>query len=201
LNMVGAQQAIAVSGTGTGLPALTSPTPGSILGPSNVTFTWTAGTGVTYYDLWLGVTGPGSSDLYNSGVTTATSAVVPILPVKGVTIYARLFTEINGVFQHEDYIYTEPTAVLATLTSPTPGSTLGASNITFTWTPGYGITNYNLWLGLSGPGSSSLYVSGITTSTSVTVPTIPTKGKTVYVRLFSNAEGEWESRDYTYIEP
>jgi len=195
-------QLIAVSGTATPAPvAITSPAPGSTLGVSNIAFTWTGGSGISYYDLWLGIAGPGSSDLYSSGITTATSVVVPLLPVKGATIYARLFYVIGGAVSYIDYTYTEPTAVLATLTSPTPGTTLGASNVTFTWNTGYGITNYNLWLGLSGPGSSSLYVSGITTNTSVTVPKIPAKGQTVYVRLFSNAEGEWESRDYTYTEP
>jgi len=180
---------------------LTFPAPGSILGLSDLTFTWSAGSGITAYDLWLGITGPGSSDLYASGVTADTSVIVPSVPVKGVAVYARLFYEVNRVWLHTDLTYTEPTAVLATLTSPTPGTTLGTSNITFTWTPGYGIVNYNLWLGLAGPGSSDMYTSGITTSTSVTVPTIPAKGKTVYVRVFSNAEGKWESRDYTYTEP
>lgn len=47
---------------------LSTPTPGSVLSTSNTTFTWTAGTGVTRYELILGVNGPGSTSVYNSGV-------------------------------------------------------------------------------------------------------------------------------------
>ena len=46
--------------------ALTSPTPGSTLPGSRVTFTWTTGSGVSAYIFYLGTMGPGSSDLYNS---------------------------------------------------------------------------------------------------------------------------------------
>ena len=200
LNVTGAQQSIGVTGTGNVAEALTSPTPGSTLGVSNITFTWTPGTGATEFELWLGLSGPGSSSLYNSGVTTATSVTANSLPTRGATIYARLFYEVAGVWQHLDYTYTEATAVLATLTSPTAGSTLAPSNVAFTWTLGLGVVNYNLWLGVSGVGSSDLSNSGIVTTTSTTVPTLPAKGATVYARLFSNVGGEWEWTDSTYIE-
>jgi hypothetical protein len=69
-------------------------------------FTWTTGTGVTSYTLWLGTSGPGSSSLYASGSTSATSVTVPRLPANGVTVYARLFSVINGKNQWNDYTYT-----------------------------------------------------------------------------------------------
>jgi hypothetical protein len=182
--------------------AMISPTSGSTLGTSNVTFTWTAGTGVTDYDLWLGTSGPGSSSLYASGLTTATSATVTSLPSKGVTVYARLYSIISGVSHYNDYIYTEAAVAgtPATMISPTGGSTLGASNLMFRWTVGTGVTQYNLWLGLSGPGSSSLYTSGWLTTTSATVTSLPAKGATVYARLYSFVNGAVEYNDYTYTE-
>jgi sugar lactone lactonase YvrE len=199
LNVTGTQQSILVSGTGVGVQeALTSPTPGSTLTGSSATFTWTAGTGATAYNLWLGLNGTGSSDLYNSGVTTATSATVSNLPTTGATIYARLFWLIGSGWHSTDYTYTEATAVLAAITSPTPGTTLGTSNVHFTWTAGLGVTSYNLWLGLNGVGSSNLYNSGILTGTSAIVPTLPTKGGTIFARLYSDVGGRWESTDYTY---
>jgi Bacterial Ig-like domain (group 2)/NHL repeat len=182
------------------LAALTSPTPGTMLGSSNIHFTWTAGVGVTSYNLWLGLNGVGSSNLYNSGATTSTSAIVPTLPAKGGTIYARLFSDVAGRWESTDYTYTAATAALATITSPTPGTTLGTTNVAFTWTAGTGVVDYALWVGLSGPGSSDLYNSGQTTLTSATIPTLPAKGATLYVRLFSDVGGEWESTDYTYTE-
>jgi probable HAF family extracellular repeat protein len=182
--------------------AMVSPASGSTLGASNVTFTWTGGTGVTDYDLWLGTSGPGSSSLYASGLTTAASVTVTTLPAKGVTVYARLYSIIDGVSHYNDYIYTEAAVAgtPATMISPTGGSTLGASNVMFTWTVGTGVTQYNLWLGLSGPGSSNLYTSGWLTTTSATVTSLPAKGATVYARLYSFVNGAVEYNDYTYTE-
>ncbi len=181
------------------LAKLQTPAPSSVLPGSSVTFTWTAGSGVTSYDLWLGTSGPGSSGLYSSGQITGTSVTVTNLPAKGATIYARLFSVIGGTTQYNDYTYTEAGSP-ATMTTPTAGGTLGTSNVTFTWTTGTGVSQYNLWLGLSGPGSSSLYASGWSTSTSATVPSLPAKGATIYARLYSDVNGVTQYNDYTYTE-
>jgi len=186
-----------------GTPAtMISPTRGSTLGTSNVVFTWTAGTGATEYNLWLGLSGPGSSSLYASGWLTTTSTTVTSLPAKGATVYARLYSMVNGKVEYNDYTYTEavPAGTPATMISPTGGSTLGTSNVMFTWTTGTEATEYNLWLGLSGPGSSSLYTSGWLTTTSTTVTSLPAKGATVYARLYSMVNGAVEYNDYTYTE-
>jgi hypothetical protein len=64
--------------SGTPVPAvLTSPTPGTKLSGSSVMFTWTAGSGVSTYGLWL-----------------------------GSAVYARMWSMINGVWQSNDYTYT-----------------------------------------------------------------------------------------------
>ena len=71
-----------------------------------MTFSWTAGTGnTTGYSLWLGST-VGTNNLYHSGATVATSVTATGLPTNGETIYARLYTYINGVTEHTDYTYT-----------------------------------------------------------------------------------------------
>jgi sugar lactone lactonase YvrE len=185
-----------------GTPAtMLSPTSGSTLGISNAQFAWTMGTEVIQYNLWLGLSGPGSSSLYTSGWVTSTSVTVPSLPDQGVTIYARLYSDVDGKIEYNDYTYTEAApGTAATMISPTSGSALGISNVQFTWTMGTEVTQYNLWLGLNGPGSSSLYTSGWVTSTSVTVPSLPGKGATVYARLYSDVDGKIEYNDYTYTE-
>ena len=131
LNVTGTKQSIAVSGTGLPATALISPTPGTVLTGPSVTFTWTPGTGATEFDLWLGFNGAGSSDLYSSGVTTATSATVTSLQTKGITIYARLYYEVAGVWHHLDYTYAEATSTAATMISPLQGTTLGVSGVMF----------------------------------------------------------------------
>ena len=185
---------------GTPVPAaLTSPTPGSVLPGSSVTFTWSGLTGPPAYELWLGTTGVGSLNLYDSGITPATSETVTV-PTNGVTLFARLYSRINGTWQLIDYLYTESgTFAPAALTSPQPASTLTGSSVTFTWTGGSGPAAYQLWLGTTGVGSQNLYDSGATTATSETV-TVPANGVTVFARLYQLINGTWQSGDYTYTE-
>jgi predicted outer membrane repeat protein len=180
--------------------ALTSPTPGSVLGTTNVVFSWTPAAGATEYDLYLGTTGVGSANLYNSAGVTTTSVTVPTVPSKGVTVYARLYYQIKGAWQYTDYTYTE-TPVPPALTTPAQGSVLGTTNVVFSWTPGGGeVTQYDLYLGTTAVGSDNLYNSAGVTATSVTVPTLPSKGATVYARLYYQIKGVWQSIDYTYTE-
>ncbi len=181
------------------LAALSMPTPGSVLSGSSATFTWTAGGGIELYQLYLGTTGAGSSNLYNSGHTTALSANVTGIPTFGQTIYARLFSDASGTWKSVDYTYTEAgTPVASTLTSPTPGTTLSGSSVMFTWSTGGGVSMYQLFLGSTGAGSSNLYNSGHTTATSASVTGLPTNGAKIYARLYSEIGGTWSSIDYTY---
>ena len=71
-----------------------------------MTFSWTAGTGPAAYELWLGTTRVGSQNLYDSGATKATTVTVSDLPTNGVTVYARLWWEIDAVWKSADYTYT-----------------------------------------------------------------------------------------------
>jgi hypothetical protein len=186
-----------------GIPAtISTPAPDSTLGTANVKFTWTAGEGASEYQLWLGTTGAGSDNLYASGWLTTTSATVSSVPATSATVYVRLFSYMGGKTQYYDYTYTEaaPTAAPAVMTSPAPGSTLGTSDVTFTWTAGTEKTKYQLWLGTTGVGSSNLYESGWVTSLSTTVTSVPASGVTVYARLFSYGTGGTQYYDYTYTE-
>ena len=87
------------------LAALTTPIPSSTLAGASVTFDWTKGGGVTLYKLWLGTT-VGSLNLYSSGNVTTTSVAVTGLPTNGTTVYATLWSEVNGVFKSVSYTYT-----------------------------------------------------------------------------------------------
>ncbi len=185
------------------LAALNSPTPGSTLSGASATFDWTAGEGVGKYEFRLGTTGPGSQDLdYLVSPTALSSGLVSNIPTNGGTLFARLYSEIEGVWHYQDYTYTEfGTPVPAALTSPPPGSTLSGSSITFGWTAGSGVTKYEFLLGTTGPGSDDLdYLAPSTALSSGLVSNIPTNGKTVYVRLYSLIDGAWQYQDYTYTE-
>jgi sugar lactone lactonase YvrE len=181
--------------------ATLSPAAGTVLTASQ-TFSWANGNGPTEYALYLGTTGVGSDNLYNSGQTTATSAGNLTLPTNGVKVYARFYQRINGVWQSADTTYTEsgaPTPSALNGPSPAPSPTLGTSE-TFTWTAGRGVTDYDLYLGTTGVGSTNLYNSGHTTALTSPAIAIPSNGHTVYARLWSYINGVWQYTDYTFTE-
>jgi predicted outer membrane repeat protein len=179
--------------------ALTAPSsPGTFTGP-DVTFSWSPATGAVGYSLWLGSTGVGSFNLYDSGATTALTAAANALPTNGETIYARVNTLYpGGLSVSNDYTYTAVNAPMATLTTPAPSSTLTGAKVTFTWTAATGATGYSLWIGSTAPGSSNLYVSHETTALSATATSLPTNGSPVYVRLYTIYNGVSKYTDYTY---
>ena len=171
-----------------------SPAPGSTLAGPSTTFTWTTGSGVSSYYLWIGTTA-GGNDLYQAAISGTSTTVT--LPTNGATIYVRLWSVINGGLQYHDYTYTEFASAAATMISPAPGSTLAESSTTFTWTAGSGVSSYYLWIGTTA-GGNNLYQAGIS-GTSTTV-TLPTYGATIYVRLWSVINGGLQYHDYTYTE-
>jgi hypothetical protein len=175
---------------------LTSPAPGSTLTGASIKFTWSALTGVSAYDLHLSAVSPGGYDLYVSGHVTTTSATVKDIPVNGKTIYARLYSIVNGVTYYNDYTYTA--ASLATLKYPAPSSTFTSTSVFFEWTAGGGVSAYDLHLSAVSPGGYDLYSSGHTTSTIKTVNGLPTNGETIYARLYSIIGGVTYYNDYTY---
>jgi hypothetical protein len=110
-----------------------------------------------------------------------------------------MWSWINGAWQGTDYTYTASGSIVpAVLTSPTPGSTLTGSSVTFGWTAGKGVTYYSLWLGTTGAGSHDLYNPPALTTLSTTVTGLPTNGATIYARMWSWINGAWQGTDYTY---
>ncbi|MGA2649048.1 MAG: glycoside hydrolase family 44 protein [Terracidiphilus sp.] len=200
INGVWQSNAYLYTESGTPAPAvLAFPTPGAVLGTSNVSFQWTAGTGVTDYQLSLSAIGSGLSDLFlYKG--TATSTVVSTIPANAETVYATLYSKINGAWQSNDYVYFESgTPASAVLAFPAPGAVLGTSSVSFQWTTGTGVTDYQLNLSTIAPGASDLFLyKG--TATSAVVSTIPANGVTVYATLYSKINGAWQSNAYVYTE-
>jgi hypothetical protein len=141
----------------------------------------------------------GSSNIF-AGTVTGQSKSLTGIPITGGTLNVRLYSLINGAWQYIDYTYTEyvPSSP-ATMTSPAPGGTLTSSSVTFTWTTGTGVTQYDLHVGTTGAGSSNIFGSNVTGQTK-TVTGIPTTGGTLYVRLYSFINGAWQTIDYTYTE-
>jgi hypothetical protein len=179
---------------------MSTPTPGSALTNSTVTFTWTAGAGASAY--WLDVGGtPGANNYYSSGnLGTALTTTVYTLPTDGSTIYATLYSLIGGQWYGNTYNYTalNATAGLAAMTSPTPSGTIHGTSATFTWSSDANATAYWVDIG-SSAGGNNVYSSGnLGTAQTTTVYTLPANGSTIYVSLYSYVGGQWVNNPVTY---
>jgi serine protease len=84
---------------------LISPAAGYLPQSSALIFTWTQGTRATGYRILFGTAGAGSSNVYNSGVTKMRMATIRRSSCEGETIYARLFTDFNGVEVYADTVF------------------------------------------------------------------------------------------------
>jgi hypothetical protein len=174
---------------------LTTPTPGTVLTSSNVTFGWSAANGADQYWLDIGST-LGGSDLWR-GALTMTSQSITGLPCDGRTINVQLYTHANGAWTSPlRYTYTAPGCV-PTLITPTPGTALSSTTVTFGWNTVAGADQYWLDIG-STVGGSDLW-RGALTATSQLVTGLPCDGRTINAQLFTHVNGAWSSpRRFTY---
>ena len=95
----------AYSGTSSAKAQMTSPANGSTLSSSSVGFTWSAGSGVSDYFLYVG-NSAGANDIYGADQGTALSRTVSGIPTDGRAIYVRLWSYLGGGWQCNDYTYT-----------------------------------------------------------------------------------------------
>jgi len=137
------------------------------------------------------VSGPGSLNGTNNSVLTVTGAGTVVVAANQAanTNYAAATEVRRSIVVNQ----------LATISSPTPGNTIGSGAV-FLWTTGTGPTAYELMVGTTGIGSRDLLSTGSITATTATVPTVPTNGLTVYVRLYQKVNAVWQFLDYTYQE-
>ena len=177
---------------------MTTPTPGSTLGSSMTTFWWSTSLGSECY-LQVGST-LGGQQLYSAGQGTNLSVQVPALPTNGSPVFARLWTNIGGVWLYSDYTYTACTgctATVAVMATPAAGSTLTSSAVTFAWSASLA-SQYYLQVGTA-PGGQQIYSAGQGTGLSAAVSGLPIGGSNVYARLWSNVGGAWLYNDYSYV--
>ncbi|GJQ59548.1 MAG: hypothetical protein SCALA701_23490 [Candidatus Scalindua sp.] len=177
---------------------MASPIPSSTLTTSSVTFQWNAGTKENLYRLHVGSTGPGSRNILKRNNLTATSYSVTGIPTNTNTVYVRLWYRIGANWSRKDYAYQTKTET-PEIISPIPGSTLTTSSATFQWSAGTEEDLYRLHVGSTGPGSKDILKQNNLTTTSYTATGIPTKGDTVYVRLWYRIGAKWSTHDYTFI--
>ena len=182
-------------------PELLTPTEGTIVTGADVPFTWTSnGAAINGWILRVGTSFSGSNLFYSGSLSAGTLSITATnLPTDGRTLYVRLQYLVNGLWKALDYQYTAAT-ILPELVSPTPGSVLGGSTVTFSWiTNGVAVNYWILRVGTS-LGGNQLHYSGTLSGTTLsrTVANLPTGGETIFVRLQYYVNGTWKTLDYQF---
>jgi hypothetical protein len=177
---------------------MSSPADHATFSATSVTFNW-ENVGAANYGLYIG-TSQGASDLYGAILDTNTTVTIDGLPDDGSTLHVRLWSDISGGWQYNDYLYTAYTRETATetaaITSPPNGSMFSATTVSFNWEDA-GATAYYLYIGTS-QGANDLYSAAQGTALSAIIDGLPSDGSRVHVRLWSSISGEWYYRDYSY---
>jgi hypothetical protein len=177
---------------------ITSPANGSTLPGSTVAFQWSTGTGVSRYWLYVSNSASGEGDLDSVDTGSQTTSTLTNLPLDGSTIYVRLCSLINGVWNYADYSFVAAGRSLAAMISPANGSTLPGATATFQWSTGAGVSQYWLYVSNLAPGGQDIYSASQGSNKSRTLTGLPTDGSTIYVRLWSEIGAAWQFSDYSY---
>ncbi len=178
---------------------MTSPAVGTPLASASATLSWSAGTGVSAYALYVG-SSPGVFDIYAKAEGSSLSDTVSNLPLDGRRIYVRLYSLTSSGWKFNAYTYdafTSSGGPLALLTSPTDGSTFTSATSAFAWTAGIGASAYALYVGNT-PGAYDIYAKAEGANQSDTVTTLPQDGSPVYVTLWSFISGQWQGTKSHY---
>jgi hypothetical protein len=162
-----------------------------------VTFTWNGVNNAQAYFLDVGTTSQ-VNYYYSQNEGLGTTATVNDLPTDGSQVNVTLYTEFNGTWYSNLYIYTAQSFTLAAMTAPSAGSPLSGPTQTFTWSAASsGVQAYYLDIGTS-TSVNAYYSQNEGTNLTATVSGLPVDGSTVYVTLYSEFNGTWYNNQYTF---
>ena len=169
------------------------PTSGQLEVDASHPFQWTVVPGSQAYQLQVG-TSAGASDVFDSGIITTTSVMVPNLPEEK-TLYARVraipvgwSTALTSGFPRGTYVTfrSDDDVPGATFTYPAAGSTAEADT-PISWQPDPLARNYRLTIGTTARGTDLLDTGTILVPRRM-VSGLPS-GATVHATLYTNYSG------------
>ena len=151
--------------------------------------------------LWGDITAGGDQYYQSGNLGGALTTTVSGLPTDGSTIYATLYSLIGGQWTSNAYSYTalNATGGLATIQTPTPGTTLSGTAATFTWSTDSNATAYWLDIGTEAGGDEYYQSGNLGNVTTTSVNNLPANGSTIYATLYSYVGGQWLSNSVTYV--
>ena len=178
---------ICLGASAQGVSVLTAPVNGQQNVSANATFQWTTSATAQAYYLYVGTT-QGGKDVVNTGPIQGMSYTVKKPLPTGATLWARIWTELNGAWSWQgDISFTVSSA--SVMIYPVSGGQNVDTSIAFQWAPVSTVQAYRLCVGTS-PGTSELVDTGAIQATSWSVPPLPV-GQTLYARIWSEINGSW----------
>ena len=138
--------------TTAGVATLTSPADGTVGFDVTHAMQWTAVSGAQAYELWVGTTA-GTHDVFDSSQLHVTSyqPQAGILPANQ-TLYARMWTEVGGVWRFNDSTFTAA-SLTSTLTTPANGAANFDPLQSMQWTSVTSAQAYVVWIGTTAGAS------------------------------------------------
>ena len=170
--------------------AFTYPTNGQSDVDTSKTFWWTSIPQAQGFIVTIG-TSPFATNLYYRELdyTNAPEADVPALPA-GITLYATLYTEVNGTWtSYQAITFTAASVVTTVFLFPTDGTTFADPTLPFSWTTTPLAQGYILLVGTT-PRSDNLVLSPLLppTQRGFDTPILPTS-KELYATLLVDVDG------------
>lgn len=174
---------------------LTYPADGTTTADPSVPFQWTSVDGASGYYLTVG-TSVGARDLVDSGATTSTQYLTFATLPAGITLYARLYTNVKGVWLPSDSTFVAAAPPVAYFTNPLAKTAVDYTQ-PFAWTAVDGATAYYLTVGTT-PGGRDIVDSGSLSTTRYIVSASFDAGTTYFARIYTLYGGRWRWSDVAF---
>ncbi len=172
-------------------PAIVSPVPNSFLPPSaSISFQWSNGgrADINAFYLYAG-SAIGARNYAAKPIAAGVTSATLTIPAPAVSVYVRLWFRVGTTWDYSDFAYRRTP-------HPVGHRELPGATATFEW-PAGGIS-YWVWIG-SRPQWRDMHTSGALPAPRWTVHNLPTDGRLVYVRLWTQlANGRWIFTDSVY---
>lgn len=180
-------------------PEILSPTPGLTLPGSTVSIVL-SDVDADQYMVTVGNT-VGGTDIVRVDLHQSPTGAIAGLPTDGRMLFVRAWARHGDTWSSVDHTftaYTEETidTELPEMVSPTPGTDLSKSTVTFTWTDS-DASQIVVRLGRS-PDDATMGQFGVGTQTSFTARRLPLDGETLWLSLYAQIDGIWETQYFQY---